>query len=556
MANHFKRKERDGIDLRAILLLFAVALTLLIPFRGAHARQQSAPAKPDWDAEGRAWWAHIEYLASDDLQGRDTGSEGYRKAVDYVSKQFANSGLQPAGTQGFLQPMDFSVRQIDEPHCSLALVHDGTADDLKLGDDAVLHVSGDPAPQIEAAAVFVGYGFAVPEANYDELADLDLRGKIAVYMSGGPTDISSALRSHYQSIGERWKALQHAGAIGIASIANPKNASVPWERSSLARFNPSMRLADPNLVPTHGIQFDAAINAAFADKWFAGTDHTIAELLALADAAKPLPKFPLKVTVRAHAAYTEHQVSAANVIGVLPGSDPKLKDEYVVTSAHLDHVGVGRPINGDNIYNGAMDNASGVASLIEIANHLKREGIHPHRSLIFAAVTAEEKGELGSIYFVAHPTVDRQKIIADFNMDMFLPLFALKYLEIQGLDESTLGDDVRAVAENRSVIIQADKQPDQNRFIRSDQYSFVKAGIPALAFKFGWVAGTPEDKIFNDWVKTRYHAPSDDLSQPVDKAAAAQFDALLQALVVRVADADGRPSWKPTSFFRRFAKTE
>jgi Zn-dependent M28 family amino/carboxypeptidase len=311
---------------------------------------------------------------------------------------------------------------------------------------------------------------------------------------------------------------------------------------------------DSKLVAARGMKFSATINAADADKWLVGTGHTFSELLGSADSGQPLPKFPLNVTVRARIAYTQHKISSMNVLGVLPGSDPKLKSEYVVVSAHLDHVGVGQPINGDNIYNGAMDNASGVASLIEIARHLKRDGIHPRRSIIFAAVTGEEKGDLGSEYFAAHPTVERSQIVADLNMDMFLPLFPLKYLEIQGLDESTLGDDVRAIAETRGVIIQADKEPDQNRFIRSDQYSFVKVGIPALAFKFGWIPNTPEEKTFKEWVRVRYHAPSDDLNQPVDAPAAAQFNALLQSLAVRVADADGRPAWKPTSFFRRFAQ--
>jgi Zn-dependent M28 family amino/carboxypeptidase len=527
---------------------------LIILYAGAAFAQTAQMAQPDWAAEGQAWWAHIQYLASDDLQGRDTGSVGYQKAADYVAKQFADAGLQPAGTSGFMQTMDLEVRQIDESRSSIELMRNGMGEPLKLGDDVTLHVYGDPAATLKAPAVFVGYGFAVPEAKYDEFAGQDLRGKIAVYITGGPTTIPSALRSHYQSLGERWAALQRAGAVGIAVIGNPKNASVPWERSSLARLNPSMGLMDTKLAAAHGMKFSASINAAQADKWLAGTGHTITELLASADSGEPLPKFPLDVTVRARIAYTQHKVSSMNVLGVLPGSDPKLKSEYVAISAHLDHVGIGQPINGDNIYNGAMDNASGVASLIEVAKHLKRDGVHPRRSILFAAVTGEEKGELGSEYFAAHPTMPRNQIVADLNMDMFLPLFALKYLEIQGLDESTLGDDVRTVAEPRGVIIQADKEPDQNRFTRSDQYSFVKAGIPALAFKFGWVPGTPEEKTFKEWVRVRYHAPSDDLNQPVDAPAAAQFNALLQALAVRVADADGRPSWKPTSFFRRFAQ--
>jgi Zn-dependent M28 family amino/carboxypeptidase len=181
------------------------------------------------------------------------------------------------------------------------------------------------------------------------------------------------------------------------------------------------------------------------------------------------------------------------------------------------------------------------------------KGAKVKRSILFLSVTGEEKGELGSQYFAAHPTVSGP-IVADINMDMYLPLFPLKYLEVQGLDESTLGDDVRAVGEAAGVQIQADKEPEHNRFIRSDQYSFIKKGVPSLAFKFGWVKGTPEEKTFRAWYAERYHGPADDLSQPVDLAAAAQFNAILEKLALRVADADQQPEWKSNSFFRRFAQ--
>ena len=507
----------------------------------------------DWNAEGNAWWAHVQFLASDDMRGRDTGSDGYRRSAEYVARQFADAGLQPAGTNKFMQPVDFEVRRLDEPNSNLSLERAGKTEALQLGPDATIRVGGDPSPNIKAQAVFVGYGFAVPEMGYNEFADLDLRGKIAVFLTGGPANIPGPLKAHYQSSEQRWEALQKAGAIGVASIGNPKNSDIPWERASLARLQPSMSLADSKSRGS-GPHFSASINPAKADKWFADSGHTIAELLAIADKGEPLPKFPLKVTVHAKVEVVRDKITSPNVIGVLPGSDAKLKNEYVVISAHLDHVGVGLPINGDSIYNGAMDNASGVASLIEIAKHIKAAGIHPRRSLIFAAVTAEEKGDLGSEYFAHHPTVPQKQIVADLNMDMFLPLFRLQYLEVQGLDESTLGDDVRAVAETENVTIQADKEPDRNRFIRSDQYSFVKIGVPALAFKFGWVKGSEEEKIFQDWVHTRYHAPSDDVDQPVDTPAAAHFDHLLLLLATRVADADTRPTWKPNSFFKRFAQ--
>jgi Zn-dependent M28 family amino/carboxypeptidase len=199
-----------------------------------------------------------------------------------------------------------------------------------------------------------------------------------------------------------------------------------------------------------------------------------------------------------------------------------------------------------------MDNASGCASLIEIARALRDSGARPRRSILFLAVTGEEKGLLGSQYYAAHPTVPGP-IVADLNLDMFNPIFALRYLEVQGLAESSLGDDVRAVATERGVEVHSDLEPEHNLFIRSDQYSFIKKGVPSLAFKFSYVPGTPEEQLFKVWLRDRYHAPADDLDQPVDRAAAAQFNSILEHLVLRIANAEQRPQWRPESFFRRFA---
>jgi Zn-dependent M28 family amino/carboxypeptidase len=259
-------------------------------------------------------------------------------------------------------------------------------------------------------------------------------------------------------------------------------------------------------------------------------------------------------TLRARSAVKREVLEAPNVAGILPGSDARLKDEYVIMSAHLDHLGVGRAINGDTIYNGAMDDASGIASILEIARIMKESGAKPKRSILFLALAAEEKGELGSRYFALRPTVDRKHIVADINLDMFMPLFDLKWIEVQGLAESTLGDTVREAAKEFGVGVQADKEPDQNRFIRSDQYSFIRQGVPSLAFKFGYEFGTPEDKIFHDFIRDRYHKPSDDMNQPVDKAAAAKFNRIIVSLLERVADNPARPQWKDDSFFKRFAR--
>src|SRR5580700_2641863 len=508
----------------------------------------------DMAQEGARWWSHIQVLADDNMEGRNTGSPAHRRAAQFVAGEFERAGLKPAGTSGYFQSVHLEVRSIDEPASNLALVRDGKATPLTLGEDASFSLRADLAPHVDAPAVFVGHGLVIPELHIDELAGLDLKGKSAVFLNGGPTSIPSALKAHYSSAGERWKALQKAGAIGMASIANPKSMDIPWERAKLARLNPTMSFSDKKLVESDGVQFSITVNPANAEKLFAASGHTFADMLQLADADQALPHFPLNVGFRANVKLGHSQVESQNVVALRPGSDPKLKNEYVIYSAHLDHLGIGQPINGDRIYNGAMDDASGVASLLEIATMMKERNLRLKRSVLFIAVTGEEKGELGSTFFANNPTVPVKSIVADINMDMYLPLFPLKYLEVQGLGESTLGNDIRAACKKAGVEVQADKEPDRNLFIRSDQYSFIKRGVPALAFKFGYTPGSPEEKVAKEWLKVRYHAPSDDLNQPVDKPAAAEFNRILLDVGERVADAADRPHWNDNSFFKRFAE--
>jgi Zn-dependent M28 family amino/carboxypeptidase len=315
-----------------------------------------------------------------------------------------------------------------------------------------------------------------------------------------------------------------------------------------------MDLTEPDPDNPPGRRLGIVINPEHADKWFAGTGHTVAEILELARAEKPLPKFPLKVRVRAETAYRTSELKSENVVGLLPGADAKLRNEYVVISAHLDHVGIGKPINGDSIYNGAMDDASGIATLIETAKALASGSKRPRRSVVFLAVTGEEKGLLGSRYFAVKPTVDATSIVADINLDMFLPLFPLRSLVVYGVDESELGDISREVGREHDIGIVADREPKRNLFVRSDQYSFIRQGVPALFFKFDAEPGSAEDRLLKDWLRNRYHAPSDDPAQPVDKAAAARFNRYIEALIERVANREQRPQWKESSFFKRFAK--
>ena len=510
------------------------------------------PAAQHFD--GQTWWNHVKVLADDNMEGRETGSAGLRKAQAYIVEQLTKAGLQPAGVSGFYQPVKLVQREIDEKSSSASLVHDGKAEPLALGEDAFFSTrAGLAAQEITAPLVFVGYGLRIPEKSFDDFAGLDLHGKIVVYLAGSPAEVPGALASHYQTPLERWKALKAAGAIGIVTIPNPASMDIPWSRMSLNRAHPSMDLAGSEFNETAGLRMFLTFNPAQAEKLFAGSGHTFAEIAALGKDRKPLPRFMLAASLKAHASVKHSEVESANVIARLPGTDPALKGEVVVLSAHVDHVGIGEPIDGDRIYNGAMDDGSGSALLLDMAANLAASGEKPRRSILFAFVTAEEKGLLGSKYFAAHPTVDPKSIVADVNVDMFLPIVPLKILKVQGIAESDLGDRAIAIAKSVGVKAIPDPEPLRNGFIRSDQYSFIRHGVPSIKLDVGFEPGTPEQAIFKEWLTKRYHAPSDDLNQPVDLAAAALYEEITRRLLLEVADATARPAWKADSFFRRYA---
>lgn len=533
-------------------LIRIFAATLVAPLLFAQ-----APTEPNWDALGAQWWSHVQYLASDELQGRLPGTPGFESATVYVEGQFKAIGLKPGAGTSYRQPVKLDSLRLDAAKSRVELEAGGTKTAMKLSGIA-LSPRVTPGPAVDAPLVFIGYGLRLPVKHMDDYAGMDLHGKVVVFFNGAPARLQGPLRAYARVATQRWKYLKAAGAIGMITIAPPRLAGGPVPpppattgadaaRQTYAR--PTMVIADPTLDGLAGLRLNATVQAANADSLLAASGHSMAELQPLIDAGKPLPAFDMKETI--HATTTVDKgtpIDTQNVVGILEGSDPKLKSEYVVISAHLDHLGVGRPVNGDAIYNGAMDNASGVASVIECAKILAAGPKHK-RSFIFIALTGEEMGELGSAYFAAKPTVPKSDVVADLNMDMYLPLFPLRYIEVQGLGESTLGNDARAIGQLNDVEVQFEKQPEENRFIRSDQVNFVAQGIPALAFKFGWVPDSPEMKTFNDWVKTRYHQPSDDLNQPVDKVAAAQFTILLAQLATRVANAPTRPEWYPESSF-------
>ncbi len=516
----------------------------------------STPAQqaPTLHFDGNSWWAHIKFLADDSLEGRDTGSEGLRKAEAYAVEQFKKAGLEPAGTDGFFQSVRLQQFQIDEAKSSLELVNNAQVKSLSFADDAFYSSRATRAStNLTAPLVFIGYGLKIPEKNLDELAGLDVKGKVVVYIAGSPSDIPTALSAHYQNLSERWKTLHAAGAIGIIAIPNPASMDIPWSRISLNRNHPSMDLAGDEFNELAGLQIGVTFNPASAEQLFTGSAHTFLEIAALAKERKTLPHFDLAASLQAKVVVLTADVSSANIIAKLPGNDPVLRNEFVVLSAHIDHIGIGAPINGDSIYNGAMDNGSGTALVLDEAASLKAHPENLKRSILFVLVTAEEKGLLGSKYFAAHPTVPAKSIVADVNVDMFLPIVPLKVLTVQGLDESDLGAHAAEIAKSLGVQPQPDPEPLRNSFIRSDQYSFIKKGVPSVVMGVSYAPGSPEKQIFKDWLTNRYHAPSDDVNQPVDLKAAALYEEIVRRLLIETADASARPQWNADSFFRRYA---
>ena len=428
--------------------------------------------------------------------------------------------------------------------------------DLRLGADGFFQMACAQAESLEAGAVFVGYGLVLPDLHYDDLAGLDLRGRIAVYLLGGPSDVPEPLRSHAQSIAERWARFRDAGAIGWLSIPNPKTLDLPWERIALNNSGPALILADSVLDERRGQRFAATLNPARTLELFEGSGFNLPGLLALADSGRVLPRFPLSVRIGSRARYATLRVVSDNLVAVFPGTDPVLRDQFVVLSAHLDHLGIVPQAGGDSVMNGALDNAAGVATLLETARALRRSRLKPKRSIVFLALTGEEKGLQGSRHFAARLASLPGPVVADLNIDMLLPIAPFDRITVFGLGESDLGDLARVVAERHKMTVQADPMPLRNRFIRSDQFSFVRIGVPALAFTSGGLPGSAIESLRTLWMHERYHAPGDDLKQPVDWVSAARFNRYFLELALEIANRERRPEWKMESYFRRFARRD
>jgi Zn-dependent M28 family amino/carboxypeptidase len=532
----FCRLPRTGFSMPRHSFVLCLLLALCVPARAADPVVQ--------------WWADVTALAGDDMKGRLTGTDDYLRAADYVIGRLKAEGIKPAGVKGYLQPVALEQQVVDQVASRADLIAaNGAVTPIKVGDDMLIGAGGGPRPaSLDAPLVFIGYGLHLPKQGHDDFAGQDLKGKIVVVLSGGPADISGAIKSNARF--ERSEALAKLGALGVISLTTPKQVEILWERQKLLVRQPGMYLADAGLRDIKAPFFSATFDSSQSELLFKGSGHSFSELAGLADASKPLPHFALPLRLKARIVTTRGQLTSPNIAAVLEGSDPRLKSEYVALSAHLDHLGVGAAVKGDTIYNGAMDDATGVASVLDIARRLK-SGRPLKRSILFLFFTAEEKGLLGSSYYARRPTVPKGSIVADMNFDMPLPLWPLKTVYSPGQEESSLGEDLRVSAAAMGIAMTTDPMPDRNAFIRADQYSFVREGIPALFFKFGFVRDTPEFEIEKSWRANRYHSPSDDLEQPILKDEAVKLNALVAAVTRRVADADTCPQWTPGSIFRK-----
>jgi hypothetical protein len=536
-------------------------LVLTIPGALAYA-QAAPPIPPDARAameqlQKEPFRAHMAFLADDLLEGRGTGKRGHELAARYVAAQFEALGLKPAGVDGtYYQKVPLREITVDPEKCALGLTEGGSTTELKWGEDFLMR--GSPVAQdasVEGPVVFVGYGVRTPDGKYDDYAGVDVKGAIIALLSGAPPSLPSELQAHLSSGREKLRLARDHGAVGVIALRTAKSdRSLPWARVVIGTGFPSMFWLGPDGTPSDSfpeIRASATLAVGASERLFAHAPKAWADVQRDADASRPQSfALPLRATIRS---ISRHEaITSPNVAAVLTGSDPKLAQEYVVYSAHVDHLGIGKPINGDSIYNGAGDDASGTAALLVIAKAFRSLPHPPARSILFLGVTAEEKGLLGSDYFAHFPTVPIHDIVANVNMDGASIFYAFKDIVPLGSADSSLDAVVRRNAARLGLKVSTDPEPEQHYFVRADQYSFVRQGVPSVIISEGEEAKDPAvngKKFGEEWIATRYHAPSDDMSQPMDLNASVQFMQMDFLVGYDVAQERARPTWKAGDFF-------
>ena len=501
--------------------------------------------------------ANMRFLADDALEGRGTATRGHEIAAKFMASQFEQMGLEPAGDNGtYFQSVPFRSGRPDEAKTTLTLLRAGKTEKLVYRKDFI--TAADPGraeSTAEAQVVFVGDGVTAPEQGYDDYKGIDARGKIVAMASEAP-NFETTLKAHY-SAGEVKEAIAVAhGAIGMIVISDPILEDIyPYSKQTRDLDFPQFHWLDKQGRPNDyfpELKGGAVLSLEETKKFFEGSGHTAEEVFADVKAGKP-KSFALPMTARIHNVTKLEDVRSPNIMAKLEGSDPKLKNEYVVYSAYLDHLGIGKPVNGDKIYNGALDNASGSALLIELARAFTKMNPRPRRSLLFVSVTGEEAGLLGSDYFAHYPTVAKGAIVADVNMDEDQMLWPLEDIVAFGAEHSSLDGVVKKAAERMHLGLSPDPTPEETFFVRSDQYSFVKEGIPAVFPLPGYKSSDPKidpAAIYKKWEVERYHEPGDDMEQPgllFDEAA--KYGRFVFLCGYFVAQDTERPSWNKGDFF-------
>lgn len=498
--------------------------------------------------------SHIAYLADDKLKGRLPGTEGYQMAVDYVTGQLKQIGIAPGGDNGAYTQKLIIRKAILNNASPVAILKDaaGNSDSLVFIKDFV------PTPHplktqtsAEGSLVFVGYGVDVP-GGYSDYKDVNVKGKIVVLVNGAPPGLQSTLTAHFSNVGNKLNTAFQRGAAGAITIdlnARPSSVAAPVFQYNVA-LNPAKTEAYSRRF-AGALQMVLTGNQSLLRRLFLNSGKNLEQVLAGMKGGKP-SSFALPYSITASYTTTHSDFESYNVVGLIPGSDAKLKGEYVVHSAHLDHLGIGKPVNGDSIYNGAHDNASGIASLLEIARIYKTSNAKPKRSVLIVMVTGEEMGLIGSSYFAANPTVPKSSIVADVNTDMPTVIAPLLSVVPLGAEHSTIMDHVQFAAKQLGLDVEKDPEPTENRFVRSDQYSFVMNGIPALHIKYGNktnIPGFDMVKFVKEWRAKYYHQAADGLDGIFNFTAAKTYVQLNFLISYSIAQTPARPKWNEGDLF-------
>lgn len=506
---------------------------------------------------------NMSFLADDLIEGRQPGTRGFSLASKFVETQFIGLGLKPAiNDAAYIQKVPLQKSWVNDMESSFTVITGDKEEKLVYGKQFIVspYFSAGKST-VTAPLVFVGFGISAPEFNYDDYKDIDVKGKIVVYINDAPKRFPGSERAYYTTADAKYNEALKRGAVGVVTFNLPSNRRSAWDASVRRSGSGSFKWVSNKSEVTNSypaLKAVASFNNDYVEKLFAGAPATIQKIYELAADGKSW-SFPLKVSAGIVVNTNSKAVESSNVVGFIEGSDPALKNEYVVYSAHLDHFGIGVPVNNDSIYNGAHDDASGVSILLEIIKAYRSLAVHPKRSVIFAVVTGEESGLLGSDYFVNNQPLPG-KIVANFAIDM--PFFFHPVLDIvpYGADHSSLGNQTKKAADLLGLKISPDPFPEQVVFIRSDHYSFIKKGIPALFIKSGFmtVASDTVDRAKSDvgWRSTIYHTPKDDMNQPFDFKAATMHVKVNFLIGYYVSNDVSAPVWNKGDFFgKKFLKT-